>query len=330
MTLADERRDHDPARSRWAARAVVLLVVAFLATIMGVGSLSGVCGSCHAMKPFTAALASSPHASVPCYSCHLPSGAWSWPGFKAREVLEMYPAAAAGTTVTAPPDRTPGAACLTCHAKILDAPVALHGLKIAHAFCSAGAACDSCHTDVAHGKATRWARMPDMDACLACHLRSSATIACDACHARRMQASRLAGAAWRATHGPTWATTHGRGEITVCGACHATGFCVSCHGIALPHPADFNDAHGGYSQVGSARCGECHDRVTFCDACHGVRVPHPDGYLQSHSTTTSGLKDPRCTRCHLASDCTACHRLHTHATSTRGTIGAFRLPALKP
>lgn len=169
-----------------------------------------------------------------------------------------------------------------------------------------------------------------MDACVACHLQRSATVACDGRHALRPQARRLAGVAWRGTHGPTWGATHGKGDITLCRACHATGFCVGCHGIALPHPAEFSDVHGGYAQVQSARCGECHARLTFCDPCHGLPMPHADGYLASHTTSTRGLQDARCNRCHAASDCQACHKLHTHPTSTKGTIGAFKLPAIKP
>jgi cytochrome c nitrite reductase small subunit len=325
-----DRPDRSRARRRTTARALVLLVAFFLVVVAAGSSSPAVCGSCHAMRPYSVALSSSSHHSVPCYSCHLPSGAWSWPGFKARELLEMYPAAALGATVTAAADLTPSAPCLACHASVLDEPVALHGLRIAHASCATGAACDSCHSAVAHGARRRSDRRPDMDACVACHLDRSATTACDACHALRTQAGRLAGVAWRSTHGPAWLSTHGKGDIALCRTCHATTFCVGCHGIALPHPASFSDVHGGYSQVASARCGECHDRATFCDPCHRMPMPHPDGYFASHPTSTDGSRDDRCPRCHAASDCQACHQLHTHVSNTKGTIGSFKLPALTP
>ena len=330
MTAPDEHTERSRVRDRWALRAAVLLVMVFVALVAAGSSLPAACGSCHAMRPYSTALTSSPHPSVPCYSCHLPSGAWSWPAFKGREVFEMYPAAATGATVTAPADRISRAACLACHVAVLDSTVARHGLRIAHASCAEGMACDSCHADVAHGSRTRWNRRPDMDICVACHLQRSASVTCDACHALRTQARRLTGVAWRSTHGPVWAATHGKSDITLCRTCHTTAFCVGCHGIALPHPAEFGGVHGGYSQVGSARCGECHDRAAFCDACHGLRMPHADSYLTSHTTSAHGLNDARCTRCHTASVCQACHKLHTHPTSTQGTIGSFTLPALKP
>lgn len=330
MTPLDERLDRSHKRRRLTARAIALLVIAFLALMLGASSLPAACGSCHVMRPYVASWTSSPHASVSCYACHLPAGSWSWPGAKAREVVEMYPAAAVGATLTAPGDRISSAACLACHTSIFAGTVERRGLKIAHATCAVGAACDTCHTGVSHGTRVRWNRWPDMDDCVACHLQRSATIACDACHVRRTQARRLASVTLRATHGPTWPALHGRGELTLCRTCHATGFCVGCHGIVVPHPSEFANVHGGYSRVESARCGECHDRTTYCDACHGVPMPHAKDYLKSHSHTTKGLTDQRCTLCHDSAACVACHKMHTHAKSTKGTIGTFELPAMKP
>jgi hypothetical protein len=331
MTAPDDRPHRPRERGRGGALAIALLVVALLTLFIAGGSLPPACGSCHAMHPYATGLSSSTHSTVACYSCHLPSGDWSWPGFKAAEVLEMYPAASTGATLTAPGDRVPRTACLACHASVLDGTVLqAKGLRIAHASCAASGGCDACHGDVAHGTAVRWSRRPDMDVCLACHLQRSATVVCDSCHAKRTQASRLATGVWRSTHGPEWATTHGKGDISLCRACHATTFCIGCHGIALPHPTDFTNVHGGYSQVASARCTECHDRATFCDACHGVPMPHPAGYLMSHATTTRSLTDPRCSICHLQSQCAACHKGHTHPTKTKGTLGTFPLPGIKP
>ena len=330
MTSPAERPDRHRHHSRVAARAIALLVVAFLALLTAAGSLPAACGSCHAMRPYVSSWRSSPHSSVSCYSCHLPSGAWSWPAFKAREMLAMYPAGSLGATLTGPGTRAARPACLACHASVLDATIEGRGLRVAHASCAASTACDTCHTDTAHGTRTRWIRRPDMDSCVDCHLRRGATIACDACHAMRTQARRLKTTAWRATHDTGWATTHGRGEITLCRTCHSTGFCVGCHGIALPHPSDFARVHGGYSQVESARCAECHDRTAFCDGCHGVPMPHADGYLKSHNVTTKGVADPRCLLCHDRKACTACHKAHTHPKTTRGSMGSFDLPAMKP
>lgn len=330
MPLPDERPQLERTRSRRAAAAVVALVVAVGVLVAGVGSLPAACGTCHAMRSYTSTLRSSPHKAVQCYSCHLPSGAWSWPAFKAREVLGMYPAAATGATVTAPAERVPTAACLACHAAELRETVSRGGLRIAHSFCAQGTGCDTCHATVAHGAATRWKRTPEMDACLACHIRRSATLACDGCHASRTQAAWLASAGWRSTHGATWAAEHGKGDLGLCRACHDNAFCTDCHGLTLPHPADFTNVHGGYAQVASARCGDCHDRAAFCDPCHGLAMPHADDYAKTHPATARGVRDARCARCHAQSACGACHKAHTHPTTTKGTLGTFVLPGAKP
>lgn len=132
------------------------------------------------------------------------------------------------------------------------------------------------------------------------------------------------------THGPTWATKHGLGDISLCALCHQSVECVACHGTPLPHPADFGRNHGGFAEVPGEQCGTCHNRAAFCDACHGVPMPHPLSFLQTHVKFSKGSRDPRCLKCHRVGGCASCHEKHAHPSSTKGTLRGSRLPTVSP
>lgn len=310
--------------TRKASIALVALAVIGVALLVtGVTSTPGVCASCHVMRPFAQALASSPHASTGCYACHLDAGWWDLPRFKTLELTVMYPAAITGADEPSGPGvHTATERCLECHAGVLDQVTERNGMRIAHETCvETGGTCDACHTAAIHGTASRWPREYEMERCVRCHADNDAPRDCDACHRAKLARERLQNSAWRVTHGPKWEQTHGAGDLDYCVTCHPDDYCVKCHRIAMPHPASFGRTHGASYVADGDSCTTCHSVETFCDGCHGIRMPHAATFLAEHSDIASGYADASCMACHFAEDCEACHVKHTHPGSTRGTLG---------
>ncbi len=310
MRIIEHVREHRRA-TVVIAGAVLVLSTALLGAIT---SSTAVCAPCHAAQ--VNALHQSPHAKSGCYSCHLEDGAWSLPGAKSAEWFRMYPSALLGDDVIVPQPTDRGS-CLECHLTILDAPVERYGLRVDHATCATGDTCDACHTGDAH-PGVGLARGPVMEDCTACHLENGATIACDACHAGRTERDRLARGPWQVTHGPEWRSTHGMGNIDSCATCHPQEFCGKCHGVPLPHPAEFGRTHGASATEDPTGCATCHKSTRFCEACHGMHMPHPAGYLANHSADAAGIDDERCARCHVRSECEDCHSRHVHPGGASG------------
>ncbi len=299
-----------------AVVVVVLLVVAAAA-----GSSSRACGSCHAMSAYADALVGSPHEDVNCYACHLSEGAWGWPAFKTLEIGVMYPSALFEGAPSGPVLETSRDACLDCHDSVLETVTNSNGLRIVHYACAVGQTCDGCHATVAHGDVSRWPREPVMEECIACHLSSGAVNECDSCHLGKNETERLAVGPWQVTHGITWRDMHGMGSISYCGTCHPDDYCVKCHGLKLPHPADFGRTHGGQALQPEASCDLCHDVQVVCEGCHGLPMPHPESFLSEHSSVAESIDDETCATCHRSEGCMRCHELHVHPGSTDGTLG---------
>lgn len=310
--------------ARWAARplrAAALLVLAVCAAVLAGGSNRVACSACHRGLA-EAVVASNAHTRVSCYGCHLTHGPVDWPAFKAREVFVMYPRALTGAGLHGHSASVGSTPCLRCHPAVLIEPTEANGIRLDHRSCARGRACGDCHGSAVHGTALRWARQPVMEECVACHRASDASTACDACHAKESERTRLARGPWQVTHGANWSSTHGMGTMEWCSTCHRSGYCARCHGVDLPHPADFGRMHGLLAKAKDAKCLDCHDEA-LCTGCHGLTMPHPEGFLVRHSTEASSATDPACLSCHLQKDCEACHTMHIHPGSTDGTA---RLP----
>jgi len=160
-----------------------------------------------------------------------------------------------------------------------------------------------------------------MDDCLGCHKAKNAPMECNTCHDEEGEEGQeiTANGPWQVTHGPAWEKTHGLGDQDTCHTCHPADFCSKCHGVPVPHPIDFGATHGQYANENTSECLVCHkSQRRFCDACHGMAMPHPDKFLEAHVRVAGGRTDPRCIRCHVASDCDACHALHVHPGGSKG------------
>ena len=212
-----------------------------------------------------------------------------------------------GRTAAAVDDQT----CLSCHPDIMREVTSSRGLRFAHVTCTEGRACSDCHSETAHGSSVAWPRFAQMDACLECHSAIKAYDDCDTCHVERSSGDRLGSGAWAATHGATWQTTHGMGDDRTCAGCHPQDYCVRCHGVPLPHSADYVRLHPLQANVLGPACASCHER-SFCDGCHGMEMPHPATFTALHPQNVREGGEAACLRCHVKKDCTTCHARHVH------------------
>jgi len=225
----------------------------------------------------------------------------------------MLPKAVSGAeAISGPAQGVADDGCVPCHAADIEEMADRDGIKMLHPACASGSACIDCHGDVAHGDAARVRRTYTMESCTRCHQAQKATLECDACHSAHTQRERLEQGPWQVTHGSQWAQTHGLGSLSSCGVCHPAGYCVRCHGTALPHPIDFGQSHGDEAKKDLAVCEACHDTDMLCTPCHGIEMPHPDGFLPEHSSIADAVEDPACVRCHDPKQCVACHVRHVH------------------
>lgn len=295
--------------------AAFIIAVFLLVGVYDVVALPG-CASCHDAPGFRAATKASPHAAVDCRSCHVPADVFGRVAFASRQPFGMYIplARAIARDVAAVPDSR----CVACHDHLNDLPVVRNGLRIAHASCASGAVCSDCHSNVAHGESTSWARTYSMDSCLGCHVPEKKT-ACDLCHEGRLPSGRITSGSFAVTHGPEWRSTHGMGDATTCMVCHTQDDCVGCHGAGLPHDADFFGKHGTYSIQAEAKCSGCHEE-SFCNDCHQIPMPHGDDFTQGHALDAAE-QPALCERCHADSDCTTCHEKHVHPGGAIGKGG---------
>jgi hypothetical protein len=292
----------------WALAGFVVLVCVILgATAV---FLPG-CQSCHSSSQFVTQTAAHAHAKVDCVRCHVA------PGIAPRVqyaynvafgmALRIDSGSGAGPVVTVP-DST----CLSCHSDVMKSVVSGNGISIQHSNCSKGRMCVECHSDTAHGSAVQWVETFSMNTCLDCHNATTTRNSCTTCHAGRSEHQLLLTDEWSTTHGSDWKQAHGAGDLKTCASCHDTAtFCARCHGIPLPHSADFIKLHPIQALSNRAACSVCHQQ-TFCDNCHGIPMPHTLDFAPQHPNIVQARGKQLCLHCHVQSDCDNCHLKHVH------------------
>ncbi len=112
--------------------------------------------------------------------------------------------------------------------------------------------------------------------------------------------------------------------IFVCSTCHTEQFCIDCHGMEMPHPAEFKEpkdvkdpaGHPVISKQKPDKCVMCHgenEKTHFCDSCHhGTAIDfeydakQPWANQHPKAVVKSGVKS--CTEsCHSPKFCVDCH-----------------------
>jgi hypothetical protein len=280
----------------------VLLVVAV--AVPSTAATSGACGWCHATENATATWRGGDHQTVACYGCHAEPG-----------LLGGLQASASGISIrlggeTANGPRVGSLGCLECHSDVLQGIVG-DRVRVRHAdLVTAGLPCTECHAGVGHESAEEPAApviaRTAMSRCLICHDDRVASAECSTCHPNRPSDTASAPSG-RASHIPV-----------TCGAeCHAQKLvdrCIACHGLELPHPADFLSTHAPMSQKDPQLCAKCHEAASETLAC-GC---HPDGSAHgSYSTwyprhgTQALATGPGGCRCHDDDGFASCQLCHS-------------------
>jgi hypothetical protein len=102
-------------------------------------------------------------------------------------------------------------------------------------------------------------------------------------------------------------------SINECSTCHSERFCSDCHGIAMPHPADFKDGHAKLGKNKPETCSYCHgDEQEFCDACHHGRALNRKytknvPWVEQHPKVVPEIGAAACFKCHRPTYCAECH-----------------------
>ncbi len=104
--------------------------------------------------------------------------------------------------------------------------------------------------------------------------------------------------------------------VNYCSTCHdMKTFCNDCHGLEMPHPADFAANHGKEGKANPKVCANCHNKggaatasgTEFCNACH-----HKDGdptkpWIPQHFEVVKKTGAEACFECHDPTYCAKCH-----------------------
>lgn len=102
-------------------------------------------------------------------------------------------------------------------------------------------------------------------------------------------------------------------SINECSTCHGKSFCSDCHGIEMPHPANFKKSHGATGKKSPKVCSRCHGNANqFCDECHhgssmkwdyNIAMP----WRKQHPSAVKQLGANACFSCHDPVYCAHCH-----------------------
>lgn len=296
-------------------RAIILFIFASAVIIFinGVSALApfpSFCKTCH-YKDYQS-WAKSPHRKVTCNFCHQQSGILGM-GIERVKILRMVAAGSTGLygrPVTAEVDREQ---CRLCHLDVESKIVVKNAVRASHKeFVQKGWQCTECHNTVAHNGVVPKEEFATMEKCLECHNLEKASTRCDLCHLENVERERrVQKDVWRVTHGPSWRSIHGMGNLSNCSVCHGEEYCVRCHKIGLPHSEAWMVAHGKVSLQAPDSCTQCHQE-NLCKSCHQIEMPHPAGFLPEHSKIAKDRGEGFCLKCHMKASCDLCHARHIH------------------
>jgi len=135
--------------------------------------------------------------------------------------------------------------------------------------------CTECHRGIESSAGITDEVSLDMEACMDCHTRKSASNDCSTCHTTTRTDvpppnHRLN---WKQNHGPVMRTADDGRYENRCTLCHTEESCSTCHQDEPPksHTNFWRlKGHGMAAGVDRTACATCH-REDFCDRCHTRR-----------------------------------------------------------
>ena len=133
--------------------------------------------------------------------------------------------------------------------------------------CIADTSCLNCHGQDLHRMDVRG----NKQVCYSCHLARDLPVSCITCHtAEHVAEYRPHQAGFLGEHG-----SYTLREGFACYHCHGSErWCLDCHGLPMPHPADIIDTHPALVQGQPETCANCHGSRS-CIRCHlalGVQI----------------------------------------------------------
>lgn len=332
----------DPARRPraiiWTV-AVVFALVAFVMVALGVTSTYWFCANgCHKVQDDTIiAYNASSHNRISCMACHMPVGAdpVTFVLHKAEALGELY------LTVTNQfelplnehsevAEEMESTQCTQCHGDnraITPGP----GIIIDHAaHAENDVTCTMCHNRVAHPEEfeltlagnKKHEDFMKMEACFRCHGLEEGSKApgdCAACHPADFELkpeNHLQPGFYEKGGDSKGHAELKKEEPEYCRICHLeSDFCESCHGLAMPHPADFQKTHGDEGKSKPAVCANCHAKgaasaeagTEFCNACHHKESDPTKPWIPQHFVIVRASGADACFDCHNPTFCAACH-----------------------
>lgn len=322
----------------WTVTALVGLVAVVLVAL-GVTSTYWFCANgCHKVQDDTiTAFDASSHNKISCMACHMPVNAdpITFVLHKAKALGELY--LTATNSFELPLNAESHVAeemkptqCTQCHGDNRTITPS-DGIIINHAVHAENdVSCTMCHNRVAHPedfelKLAGNRKHEDfmvMEACFRCHgleADPKAPGACEKCHPAGFQLkpeNHLVAGFYTLGGESKGHAELKKEEPDYCRICHTeTTFCVGCHGIAMPHPADFKQGHGTLGKSKPVVCANCHAKAgastaggyQFCNSCH-----HPQGdaskpWIPQHFDAVRQAGAQACFECHKSTFCAACH-----------------------
>lgn len=279
-----------------------IILVVFL-VMMNVGaSQPTLCARCHATENSHAEWQKSTHRDVGCLSCHYEPGVFGYIIGNITGVEHLLAHFFKGDKLSG--STVSNSSCLQCHRDIFDRTVEdEREIRVRHKdLVTGGFTCVGCHPNVAHKAKT--GKTFAMNSCTSCHNSKMASAKCNTCHQQDI--------AYKPGRTLTdWPKVKDIG-IT-CTGCHNTDTtqrCVNCHGLSLPHTAEFKKHHPMQAEALNGLCYKCHwEKMTenrMC-GCHSEGEIHglPDKWYYEHRTVAKN-NGAGC-NCHGLNFCGRCH-----------------------
>lgn len=316
-------------RRRGLAAKVRIAVIVFLAlgalgfSAEWVTSSPKVCMSCHEMSLQAGSWKQSAHANVECVACHQPPRAWyAFPltltdrfALLGRDVYRHF-----SSDYDDPVDSRPAGAepmpadvCLQCHDPNRKATSGFRILIDHPEHAKRNGPCVSCHVRTAHPIAERGIPLSLMAQCYTCHGTKEypkASTECAVCHPSgyELVPASHKEAKWKRGHGDIWKV-----DAKQCALCHENTYCTDCHGLDMPHPADWAQknavGHAAAAEKNREVCVRCHEEPPdLCGSCHHTAWDAAKGpWKEQHFEVARTDGTTTCLSCHEANYCVRCH-----------------------